>query len=316
LLKKEITMKVIITGGTGDIGRYLVKELSQHGHQLVILTRNPDKYRGNFEDAVELVQWDAKTAAGWAEHADGADAIINFAGENLAGETFLPDRWTKGKKLKVVRSRQQAAEAVVEAVMAARQKPKVVFQASGAGYYGPRNDDIPLGEDAPPGDDFLGRTCVEWEQSTSAVKEMGVRQVILRTGLVLMTESGSLQRLIFQFKLFGGGCFGNARQWWPWIHIQDEVKAIRFLLESSDADGPYNLTAPNPVTNKTFTKILGRVLKRPAFLPIPGFAMKLLLGEVATIVLDGQRAVPKRLLEAGYEFEHTDLEPALENLIK
>jgi hypothetical protein len=131
-----------------------------------------------------------------------------------------------------------------------------------------------------------------------------------------MTESGSLQRLIFQFKLFGGGCFGNARQWWPWIHIQDEVKAIRFLLESSDADGPYNLTAPNPVTNKTFTKILGRVLKRPAFLPIPGFAMKLLLGEVATIVLDGQRAVPKRLLEAGYEFEHTDLEPALENLIK
>jgi uncharacterized protein (TIGR01777 family) len=309
-------MKVIITGGTGDIGRYLIKELSQHGHQLVILTRSPDKYRGSFEEAVELVQWDSKTAAGWVAHTDGADAIINFAGENLAGETFLPDRWTKEKKLKIVRSRLQVGKAVVEAVMAAGQKPKVVLQASAVGYYGPRNDDTLLDEDAPPGDDFLGRTCVEWEQSTSAVKEMGVRQVILRTGLVLMTESGSLQRLLFQFKLFGGGPFGGGSQWWPWIHIQDEVKAIRFLLESSDADGPYNLTAPNPVTNKTFSKILGRVLKRPAFMPIPAFAMKLLLGEVATIVLDGQRAVPRRLQEAGYEFQFTDLERALEQLIK
>lgn len=309
-------MKVIITGGTGDIGRYLIKELSQHGHRLVILTRSPDKYRGSFGEAVELVQWDAKTAAGWAAHADGADAIINFAGENIAGENFLPNRFTKEKKRKIFRSRHQAGEAVVEAVMAAGQKPKVVLQASAVGYYGPHNGDTILDETAPPGHDFLAKTCIEWEQTTAAVKEAGVRHVVLRTGLVLMTESGSLQRLLFQFKIFGGGPFGGGSQWWPWIHIQDEVKAIRFLLEKEDAAGPYNLTAPNPVTNKTFSKTLGRVLNRPSFVPIPAFAMKLLVGEVATVVLDGQRAVPKRLLEAGYKFEHTDLEAALENLIK
>lgn len=309
-------MKVIITGGTGSIGRYLIKELTQHGHQLVILSRSPDKHRGSFDANVELAKWDAETAEGWAEQADGADAIINFAGENLAGEGFLPSRWTEEKKLKIVRSRLKAGEAVVEAVSAAGQKPKVVLQASAVGYYGPRNDDTRLDENAPPGDDFLATTCFKWEKTTSAVKEMGVRQAILRTGLVLMTESGPLPRLLIQFKLFGGGPFGGGDQWWPWIHIQDEVRAIRFLLEKDDADGPYNLTAPNPVTNKTFSKILGKVLNRPAFWPIPRFAMKLLVGEIATTVLDGQRAVPKRLLEAGFEFQYTDLERALRQITK
>ncbi|MFZ0543882.1 MAG: TIGR01777 family oxidoreductase [Candidatus Promineifilaceae bacterium] len=307
-------MKVVITGGTGDIGRYLIDELKQHGHQLIILSRNPDKYRGSFDQAVELVQWDAKTAAGWVNYLDEADAIINLAGENLAGESFLPGRWTEQKKLKIVQSRQQAGEAVVEAVVAATKKPKVVIQSSAVGYYGPRNDDTKLDESASPGSDFLGTTCAAWERTTSAVQKMGVRQVVIRTGLVLMHEGGPLPRLLFQFKVFGGGPFGGGQQWWSWLHIRDEVRAIRFLLESETANGPYNLTAPNAVTNKQFSKILGRVLNRPSFMPIPGFAMKLLLGEVATTVLDGQRVIPKRLLEAGFEFEYNDLGSALENL--
>lgn len=309
-------MKVIITGGTGHIGRYLIDELHQHGHQLVILSRSPARYQGEFDPAIKLVKWDAETAEGWAKHADGADAIINFAGENLAGDSFLPARWTEEKKFKIVRSRHKAGEAVVQAVAAANQKPKVVLQASAVGYYGPQNDDKKLDEDAPPGDDFLATTCIGWEKTTSAVKEMGVRQVILRTGLVLMTEGGPLPRLLIQFKLFGGGPFGGGDQWWPWIHIQDEIRAIRFLLEKENAGGPYNLTAPNPVTNKEFSKTLGRVLNRPSFWPIPGFAMKLLVGEIATTVLDGQRAIPKRLQETGFDFQYTDLEQALNQLIK
>jgi uncharacterized protein (TIGR01777 family) len=145
---------------------------------------------------------------------------------------------------------------------------------------------------------------------------MGLRQAIVRTGLVQVAESGTLQRLLFQYKLFGGGPFGGGQQWWAWIHIRDVVKAMRFLLEKEDADGPYNLTAPNPVTNKEYSKVLGRVLKRPSFIPIPAFAMRLLVGEVATVVLDGQRAVPTRLQEAGYDFQFTNLEPALEDLLK
>lgn len=309
-------MKVIITGGTGNIGRYLITELKQHGHQLVILSRNPAKYKGQFDPDIKLVQWDAKTADGWAAEANGADAIINLAGESIAGENFLPTRWTDEQKRKIKQSRLNAGQAVVEAVQQAEQKPKVILQSSAVGYYGPRNDGAILDESAPPGNDFLGQVCVDWEQSTAAVKEMGVRQVVLRTGLVQMTETGPLPRLLFQYKLFGGGPFGGGQQWWAWIHIQDVVKAMRFLLEKEDADGPYNLTAPNPVTNKTYGKILGRVLNRPSLIPVPGFAMKLLVGEVATVVLDGQRAIPKQLQEADYTFQFTDLEPALENILK
>jgi uncharacterized protein (TIGR01777 family) len=144
---------------------------------------------------------------------------------------------------------------------------------------------------------------------------MGVRHVILRTGLIMMTEAGPLQRLLFQFKMFAGGPFGNGRQWWPWIHIDDEVQAIRYLLEKEDASGPYNLTAPTPESNKNFSKKLGQVLNRPSFIPVPGFAMKLLVGEVATVVLDGQRAIPAKLQEAGYNFEFEELKAALKDLI-
>jgi len=309
-------MKVIITGGTGNIGRYLIPELKKHGHQLVILSRSPEKHRGSFDQDIKLVQWDAKTAAGWAEEADGADAIINLAGESIGGNNFLPDRWTDEKKRKIRQSRLNAGQAVVEAVKLAQQKPKVVLQSSAVGYYGPRNDGAKLDENAPPGSDFLGQVAVEWEQTTAPVKEMSLRQVIVRTGLIQMTEGGPLPRLLLQFKLFGGGPFGGGQQWWAWIHIQDVVKAMRFLLESETADGPYNLTTPDPVTNKEYSRVLGRVLKRPSFMPIPGFAMKLLVGEVATVVLDGQRAIPKRLQEAGYQYQFTDLQRALEDIIK
>jgi uncharacterized protein (TIGR01777 family) len=309
-------MKIIITGGTGDIGRYLITELKQHGHELIVLSRSPQKYKGSIDSDVRLVQWDAKTADGWDSEADGADAIVNLSSENIAGDNFLPARWTDEQKRKIKQSRINAGKAVVEAVQQAQQKPKLVLQSSAVGYYGPRNDGSILDESAPPGSDFLGQVGGEWEASTAPVKEMGLRQAIVRTGLVQVAESGTLQRLLFQYKLFGGGPFGGGQQWWAWIHIRDVVKAMRFLLEKEDADGPYNLTAPNPVTNKEYSKVLGRVLKRPSFIPIPAFAMRLLVGEVATVVLDGQRAVPTRLQEAGYDFQFTNLEPALEDLLK
>lgn len=309
-------MKVIITGGTGDIGRRLVAELLQHGHDLVILSRSPEKYKDNFDSRIKFLKWDAKTAYGWADEADGADAIINLAAESIAGDNFLPNRWSEKQKNKILQTRLDSGAAVVEAIRAAEQKPKVVLQASAVGYYGPRDDDAMLDESAPPGNDFLAQTCIKWEQSTAEVKEMGVRQVILRTGLIMVKESGPLQRLLLQFKLFGGGPFGGGNQWWPWLHIQDEVKAIRFLLEKADAEGPYNISSPNPVTNKTFSQVLGRVLNRPSFWPIPAFAMRLLVGEVATVVLDGQRVIPKKLLDEGYEFQFTDLEKALKDILK
>jgi uncharacterized protein (TIGR01777 family) len=309
-------MKIIITGGTGLIGRKLVTELHQHGHQIVVLSRSPDKHRSSFPADIQLAGWDAKTAAGWGEQADGADAIINLAGENTAGDYFLPARWNDKTKHKIRQSRLDAGQAVVEAVRAARQKPKVVVQASAVGYYGPRNEPALHDEHTPPGNDFLAQTSIVWEQSTAAVKEMGLCHIILRTGLVLTKKGGSLPRLLLPFKLFVGGYFGSGQQWWPWIHFQDEIRAICFLVEKEGANGPYNLTAPNPKTNREFGKTMGRVLKRPSLIPVPAFAMRLLVGEVATVVLDGQRAIPKRLQEAGFDFQFNELEPALRDLLK
>ena len=301
-------MRIIITGGTGLIGRQLAGSLASDGHEVVVLSRNPSQAAG-IPAGVRLERWDAKTSAGWGQLANGAGGIINLAGESL-GE----GRWTEARKQAMLDSRVNAGKAVVEAIQAAGQKPKVLVQSSAVGYYGPRGSEE-VTEDARPGTDFAAKICVDWENSTQPAEAMGVRRPIIRTGIVLSADGGALPRMLLPFKLFAGGKIGSGQQGFPWIHIADEIGAIRFLIDSAGATGPFNLTAPNPPTNAGFTKAIGEAMGRPAAVPAPGFAMKLAFGEMSTVLLDGQRALPKRLLDLGYPFRFTDPVVALRNIL-
>ncbi len=207
-----------------------------------------------------------------------------------------------------------AGTAVLQAVEQAVIKPRVLIQSSAVGYYGPRGAEA-VTEDTSPSSDFLADVCVQWEKSTEPVEKMGVRRVTLRTGVVLTMEGMALRLLVMPIKLFVGGPLGGGRQYVPWIHLEDEVRAIRFLLENHEASGPYNLSAPTPLTNAQFGKAIAGVLKRPFYLPIPAFALKLAFGELATIILDGQRAVPEKLQKLGYTYQYGDIKPALEDLL-
>jgi hypothetical protein len=264
---------------------------------------------------VRVEGWDARTAQGWGHLADGADAIVNLAGSSIAGQGFFPSRWTDEQRRLIRESRLNSSRAVVEAVAQAGQKPRVVIQASGVGYYGYRGDET-LTEEAEPGDDWAARfTAEEWEPSTAAVEEMGVRRVVIRTGVVLSTDDGALPRLLLPFRLFVGGPMGNGKQWVSWIHPEDQARAIRFLLDNGEARGAYNLSAPDTVTNGELAKIIGKVMGRPSWIPVPGFALRLAFGEVAEVVLKGQQAVPQRLLDLGFEFQFPAAESAMKDLL-
>lgn len=308
-------MRVIITGGTGLIGSRLAERMAGAGHEVIVLSRSPNRYAGMFEHDVHIEGWDARTAEGWGYLADGADVIVNLAGASIAGDGFPPSRWTPSRKRLILESRLGAGNAVVEAIRAAENKPGLVIQSSAIGYYGVRGDEK-ITEIALSGDDFLSRVCEKWEASTAEVTDMGVRQVAVRTGLVLSTEGGAFPIILMPIKLFVGGPLGSGEQYYSWIHIDDVVGALRFLLEHEDASGPFNLTAPNPKTNKEFVKTVAGVLGRPAIFPTPGFALRTALGEVATVVLDGQRVIPKKLLNMGYEFKFEELEPAVRDLLE
>ena len=307
-------MQIIITGGTGFIGQALATSLSSDGHRVIALTRRSGDVPG-LDSGVKVVRWDGRTAEGWGHLANEADAIVNLAGESIAGTGIIPARWSPQRKLRIVESRTNAGQAIVQAVQAASRKPSVVVQASAVGYYGP-GDDTEITEDHPAGSDFLANVCVQWEGSTRPVESLGVRRAILRTGLVFSPYGGVLPRLMLPFRLFAGGPLGSGKQWYPWIHLDDQIRAIRFLIESSQAAGAFNLTAPNPLTNQDLSRVLGTVMKRPAFVPAPAFALRLSLGEMATLVLDGQRAVPDRLSKLGFQFRCPDAEGALRDLLR
>ena len=300
-------MRVIIVGGSGLIGRALTANLTGDGHEVIILSRNPARAAG-LPAGARAEGWDGRTAAGWGAAADGADAIVNLAGENLAG-----GRWTEERKRALRDSRLLSGQAVVQAVQSASRKPAVVVQASAVGYYGPHGDEE-VTEETPPGSDFLARLAVEWEASTAPVESWGVRRVLIRTTPVLSLKEGALPRMVLPFRYFVGGPLGSGRQWFPWIHVADEAAAIRFLMERPDASGPYNLTAPQSLTNAQFSKILGRVMGRPSLIPTPALALRLIFGEMSTVLLDGQRAVPRRLQSLGFAFRFPDAETALRDL--
>lgn len=308
-------MRVIITGGTGLIGRALSASLAPDGHEVIVLSRTPERATGVTE-GVRVERWDGRTATGWALWADGADAIVNLAGANLAGEGFFPSRWTDERKRLIRESRISAGRAVVAAVEQATAKPRVVIQASGIGYYG-FHAEAQQTEGMPAGKDFLARFAdEEWEPSTAPVETMGVRRAIIRSGVLLNAKEGALLRQMLPFRLFAGGPIGSGKQWLSWIHPADHIAAIRFLIDNEAASGPFNLCAPNPVTNAQFSRALGRVMNRPSWLPLPGLVMRLAFGEVSDLLLKGQRGTPKRLQELGFSFRYPVVEAALHDIVR
>ena len=289
-------MKVTVTGATGNVGRSLVEKLKAEGHEVTSLSRRAGP---------GVVQWaQPKEEPPPPEAIEGQDAIVHLLGERI------DQRWNDEVKQELRDSRVLSTRQVVEGVKAAEQRPKVLLSQSASGYYGDRGDEE-LTESSQAGDDFLADLVVEWEAEANKAQDLGVRVATTRTGVVLSPEGGALEKMLPFFKAGVGGPVAGGDQYVPWVHLDDVTGAMVAVLEDDAATGPVNLSAPSPATNKELSKALGRVLKRPAFAPVPGFAVKVLYGEMAHIVITGQRMLPARLEELGYDFAEPELESAL-----
>jgi uncharacterized protein (TIGR01777 family) len=295
-------MKIVISGASGLIGTPLVEQLVKNGHQVTKLVRRPARSGES--------QWDPRTGQIDASVIDSADAVIHLAGAGIGDK-----RWTAAYKREVLESRTLSTALLARTIASANTKPKVFLSGSAIGFYGARGDEQ-LTEDGSLGTGFLADVCRDWEAAAAPAKQAGVRTVFLRTGIVLSPRGGALKKLLPLFRLGAGGRFGNGKQWQSWISITDELNAIEYLL-TANVEGPVNLTAPEPVTNAEFTKVLAKVLKRPALFPVPAFGPRILLGgELADALLfTGQRVLPSRLEASGYRFAHRDLESALRALL-
>jgi uncharacterized protein (TIGR01777 family) len=305
--------QVIITGGTGLIGRALAKELSASGSQVVVLSRNPAQKQWSLP-GIRVVQWDGRTAEGWGDLANEAQAIVNLAGASI-GIPPVP-WWIPGRKAAIRESRVNAGRAVVQAVKAAKIKPKVLIQASGINYYGLPGD-RPVTEQDPAGTDFAANVCTDWEASTAEVETLGVQRAVIRTAPVLGPAGGILAWLALPFRLFAGGPLGSGKQWFSWIHLADEVGAIRFLIARPDLSGVFDLSSPYPVTNADFGRIVARTLRRPYWLPTPEIMFSLAFGELGRVMILGSlRVLPARLLSAGFAFRFADAQDAVRDLLR
>jgi uncharacterized protein (TIGR01777 family) len=304
-------MKVAITGATGFIGSRVVMKLHDRGDSIVVLCRNSSKARRLFPDSVyprvQVVDYEATESGDWQRSIDGTDAVINLAGEPIS------ERWTAETKKAILDSREIGTRKLVEAIAKAEVKPKVLISGSAIGYYGTSETET-FEENSPAGSDFLAEVCKKWEAEANKVKEFGTRLVILRTGIVL-GKGGALAKMIPPFKLFAGGPIGTGRQWFSWIHREDIVSLILYCLDNPDIQGVLNATAPKPVRMKEFCHILGEVMNRPSWLPVPDFALEMLLGEGAKVVLEGQEVIPKATLGSGFEYRYSELEPALRDIV-
>jgi len=301
-------MHILITGGTGLIGTALTRRLLTENHNITILSRNPDSHPAL--EGVNVVKWDGRTAEGWGHLINNVDAVVNLAGVNLGGSL-----WTRKRKEQLLNSRLSAGHAVVEAFEKAERRPKVLVQASAVGYYSANEDSI-LDENSRPGEDFQGRLVQQWENSTHAVEFMGVRRVITRSGVVFARGAFILTMFLLPFRMMVGGPIGSGRQFVSWLHIEDEVEGILYLIHNENASGVYNLMSPEPVRNSEMGRAISRVLKRPYWFPVPAFALRAVLGELSTVVLDSWRGVPSRLLDLGFVFKYPDVESALRDLVK
>jgi len=297
----------VVTGGSGLIGRALVADLATE-HRVEVLSRTPRRVAG-LPPGVGVAAWDGIDADRLARRIDGADAVVHLAGENIG-----QGRWTKGRKRLLVDSRVRSSAAVAVAFARADRPPATLLQGSAIGFYGPHGTEE-IAEEAPCGEGFLADLCRQWEVASAAVEAAGTRRVVVRTGVVLARDGGALPRMLLPFRLFLGGPLGTGRQFLSWIHLADEVGAIRFLLDNVDLRGTFNLTSPGAVTQHEFASSLGRRLRRPSRLPTPSVALRLALGEQASIALEGQRVVPRRLLGAGFSCRWPELDPALADLL-
>ncbi len=301
-------MNVVLAGGTGFIGGALAQALAARGDRVVLLTRDPDAARANLGATASAVGWDGKSSGEWAKALDGADAVVNLSGGAMG-------RWTPANKLALLKSRIDSTRALVAALSSAARKPKVLVNASAVGFYG----DVPDGEvteSSAQGRDFLASVCGQWEREALAAEPLGVRVVLARVGVVLGEGGGALSMMAPPFKLFVGGPLGSGRQGFPWIHRDDAVGAILFALDSDKLSGPVNLTGPVAEDNEGFCAALGRALGRPSWIRVPAFAVRLAVGEMADMLLGGQTAVPRKLLDAGYKFKYADADAALAAVYK
>jgi hypothetical protein len=295
-------MKIVIAGGTGFLGRALADSLARDGHTLAVLSRGGAPAR-----PARSVSWSPDGSAGaWSAEIDGADAVVNLAGESIAAK-----RWTPAQKHRILDSRVLATRSLVNAINQSTKPPSVFVSGSAVGYYGPLGEEVAT-EDHRAGTDFLADVCTRWEAEAAGITAATTRLVVIRTGLVLARHGGALPKMLPPFWFGAGGPVGSGRQYWPWIHLDDWVALVRWTIASPSARGAFNAAAPTPETNARLSHALGRVLHRPSFMPTPAFALRLMLGEMAdALLLTGQRAIPAKAERAGYRFKYAQIDPAL-----
>lgn len=307
-------MRIVIAGGTGFLGSPLAEAYAEEGHDVRVLTRSlaPGESRhesGTGVPGITRAGWNPDGRSGaWRPAVDGADAVIN-----LAGETIGDKRWTPARKALLRDSRLLATRSLVAALSESNRKPGVFVSASGVGYYGDGGDEVKT-EESPAGHDFLAHLCEDWEGEARKAAASNLRVAIVRTGVVLERSGGALPRMMTPFRFFAGGPLGSGRQYVSWIHRLDWVEMVRWIVATPAADGTFNATAPHPVSNRQFAHALGRALHRPALLPAPGFALRLLVGEFAGSILTGQRVIPKRATALGYHFRYPEIDIAFRGL--
>jgi uncharacterized protein len=302
-------MRVLITGASGFLGSAVCDALLARGDETVGLTRDPRRARqGN--PTVTWHAWNPAAERPPGSALEGVDGVVNLIGEPI------DQRWTEAAKQRIRDSRERSTKNLVDAISATEPRPKTLVSQSAVGYYGDRGEAV-VDESTGPGSTFDAEVCVAWEAAAREAEKVGVRVVVVRSGLVLDPEHGLLKQLLLPFRLGVGGPLAGGGQYMPWIHVNDEVRLLLWALDTDGASGTYNATAPNPVTNREFSKALGRVLGRPAVIPLPKLALKARFGgELGEVAAGGQRTIPRRALDAGFEFRHPELEPALSDLLR
>ena len=301
--------RIVIAGGSGFVGRGLCRFYLARGYEVVVVTRGVRDWGEGFA-AVRQVVWDGRSGGEWVAEVEGAAGVINLAGENVAS-----GRWSAGRKRRILASRVESCAAIIEAVQQCKVKPAVVVQASAIGYYGDRGDEV-VDESGEMGQGFLAEVVRQWEAAIEPVRDLGVRLAVLRLGVVLGRGGGMLAAVMKAFRLFVGGHPGSGLQQMSWVHLDDVAGAIEYCLANDSCEGVFNLTAPGAVTAKEFFATLGKMMRRPSWLHVPGFVLKILLGQMAEeMVLTGQRVAPRRLMESGFEFQYPQLPKALVEIL-
>ncbi len=300
-------MKIFVTGGTGFVGRYVTRRLSEDGHEILVLSRSAQKAKESVPWA-ETVEGDPRKAGDWQQRVDECDAAVNLAG------TSIFTVWTDSARKSIMESRVLSTQNLVDGLSGAG-KEKILINGSAVGYYGSRMDDEALGEDGPHGSEFMSEVCLRWEEEALKAAQAGVRVALCRFGIVLGRGGGALSMMLPAFRWMVGSPIGTGRQWMSWIHMEDLFEIFSFILGNGAMSGPINCVAPHPVRNAEFARVLSRTLGRPILLPgVPSFVLNMLLGELSNVVVKGQRVIPDKLIEAGFSFKFPTLAQALQDL--